>query len=187
MGLFRNMFKKSGPPDRTEEILRRHLDGDFIVFPMAESAASVKELNVIANGFSVTFPEEFVAHVCGRFPGLYVEVKEEHWPRPKPLEVGPFWSFLYGLHSFTPCSSSEDWMRLDYVARNFQEGSGLQCVPILQVVGDANYYCVDMNGAIVRYDHETNGLSVETGDFWSIFEREIVELKSRKVRKNAAL
>jgi len=74
---------------------------------------------------------------------------------------------------------------LDYVARGFQKGSGLRCVPILQVVGDANFYCVDANGSIVRYDHETNELSAENGDFWSIFEREVAELKSRKVRKKA--
>jgi hypothetical protein len=182
--MFRSFFSKNDrPPDRTEEILARHLDRDFIVFPMAESTASLQDLDAIAERFSVTFPAEFVGHLCGRIPGVYVEVKESLWPRPKLNDVGPFWSFLYGVHSFTPCSTSEDWMRLDHVAQRFQDGTGHKCVPILKVIGDANVYCVDSSGSIVRYDHETNSLSAEPGDFWTVFEREIEQLTGRKVRK----
>jgi hypothetical protein len=183
MGIFSKYFKSKAPPDRTEEILSRHLDRDFIVFPMAESSASRQELDAVAGRYSVTFPLDFVAHVCGRFPGIYVEVKEHIWPRPKSLDVGPFWTFLYGLHTFTPCSASEDWMRLDHVAEEFQKDSGHKCVPILRIVGDANVYCVDANGSIAKWDHETNELTPEAGDFWSVFEREVEELKGRKIRK----
>ena len=175
--------KEVVPNDRTTEILERHLDGDFTVFPMAEETARQSDLDRIAKQCSVNFPPEFIGHVCGRFPGLYVEVKEEIWPRAKEFAVGPFWSFLYGLHTFTPCSDSADWMRLDFVTREFQHATGLRCAPILQIIGDANVYCVVESSAIARYDHETNELSPETVDFWAVLEREIAELKSRKIRK----
>lgn len=29
--------------------------------------------------------------------GFYMEVKEEVWPRAQPLEIGPAWSFWYGI------------------------------------------------------------------------------------------
>jgi hypothetical protein len=174
------------PQDRTSEILGRYLDGDFIVFPMADGTAAPGDLKRIEEQYSVIFPPEFVGHVCGQFPGIYVEVKEPIWPRPKAFDVGPFWSFLYGLHTFTPCSASEDWMRLDFAARGFQAHTGLQYAPVIQIVGDADLYCVDKSGAMARYNHETNEMSPEAGDFWTVFEREIAELKSRKLRKVAS-
>ena len=184
MGLLQKFFGKDRvPPDQTEEIFRRHLDRDFRAFPMAESTATPLELQALGTRLCISFPCEFVSHVCGRFPGVYVEVKEEVWPRPKAYDVGPFWSFLYGLHTFTPCSSSEDWMRLDFVAERFQKNTGYKCAPVLQIIGDADVYCVDSSGALVRYDHESNALIPEADDFWVIFEREVEQLKNRKMQK----
>lgn len=185
-GFWRRWLKVDVPlEDRTEEILRRHLDHDFVTYPLAESAGSREDLKRIAKRWGVMFPLEFVAHVCGRFPGMFVEVREEVWPRPKLYEVAPFWSFLYGLHTFTPCPNSEDWMRLDFVTPAFQERTGLQCAPILKIVDDDDVYVVDESGAIARYRHETNDLTPETRDFWIVLEREITELKNRKIRKLA--
>jgi len=152
---------------------------------MAEPNAPLQDLVSLGDRYSVVFPAEFAAHIRGQFPGIYVEVKEAVWPRPKLFDVGPFWSFLYGLHTFTAAASSEDWMRLDYVAEEFQKSTGHKCAPILRLVGDADMYCVDASGCIVRYDHETNLLSPQTIDFWALFEREVEELKKRKNQKIA--
>jgi hypothetical protein len=171
------------PPDLTEEILGRHLDRDFRVFPMSDNNALADTLATLGNRFGVAFPTEFCGHVCGRFPGIFIEVKEEAWPRPNLYDVGPFWSFLYGLHTFTPCSDGEDWMRLDAVTYNFQEATGHIAAPILKIIGDADVYCVTNEGGIARYNHETNELDPETVGFWALFEREVKELKERKVSK----
>jgi hypothetical protein len=48
------------------------------------------------------------------------------------------------------------------------------------VVGDANLYCVDPNGVIVRFDHETNELEPVSMNFWQVLEHEISELRARK-------
>ena len=76
-------------------------------------------------------------------------------------------------------------MRLDEAGEKFQENTGHTCVPILQIVGDADIYCVDASGCIVRYEHETNMLSPESIDFWTLFEREVAHLKKRKMQKVA--
>lgn len=53
--------------------------------------------------------------------GLYIEATEEIWPRPKQYDAGPFWSFLYGIRTFTPSMESEDWMRLEFGGNNFMK------------------------------------------------------------------
>jgi hypothetical protein len=169
--------------DRTEAILGRHLDQEFRVFPMAESEQQISQIEAIGRELDVTYPLEFQAHVCGRFPGIFVEVKEEIWPRPEMYAVGPFWSFLYALHTFTPDFESEPWMRLDSAAAKFREDTGLHAAPVLKIVGDADVYCVDTYGKLVQFHHETLELEPIELSFWELFEREIRELRTRKDRK----
>ncbi len=166
-------------------ILGKYLDGDFRICPMAETPVSPAQIEAIGRQFGVGYPAELAAHICGRFPGVYVEVKEELWPRTKPFDVGPFWSFLYAVHTFTSAPGSEEWMRLDGAAASFRQRSGLAAAPILKIVGDADVYCVDAGAQILRYDHELNELTPANKSFWEIFEYEIAELAARKERKKA--
>lgn len=75
-------------------------------------------------------------------------------------------------------------MRLEVAAEEFQTLSGLAAAPILKAVGD-DPYCVDAAGAIHRYDHERNTLEPAAMDFWALLDREVGELKTRKLRKAA--
>lgn len=175
-------FSKSRSTDRTQEIVSRHIDDDFTIYPLGESRPLEKEVRAIADDLGVRFPEEFVAHVCGWLPGCCLLAREEVWPRPKPLDVGPFWTFLYGLQTFTPLRQSEDWMRLDVAGRQFQAQTGLAAAPILKVIGDADVFCVNKRGSLLAYNHEENSLSSTGTDFWELFEREVLELVERKNR-----
>jgi hypothetical protein len=38
-------------------------------------------------------PEEFREFTMSPLGGLYMAVREELWPRPRPYQVGPAWSF----------------------------------------------------------------------------------------------
>ena len=168
--------------DRTMEILGRHIDQDFTVYPLGEGAASADEVRALGAGFGVAFPDPVVAHLSGRFPGAILLASEQVWPRPQPLDVAPFWQFLYGVHSFTPLATSEDWMRLDLVARDFQAESGHCAVPVLKRIGDANLMCVDSNGNLFDYDHEEGGLTPIGFGFWDLLDREVRELVERRNR-----
>lgn len=150
---------------------------------MADTRTSPEQIARIGLKYGVTYPPEFIAHVCGRFPGLYVEVKEAVWPRPKAYDVGPFWTFLYAFHTYTSAPASDDWMRLDAAAEKFQTETGLAAAPVLRVVGDADLYCVDPGGAIVRFDHESNELEPVNKNFWQVLEHETSELRARKDQK----
>jgi hypothetical protein len=185
MAILNRLFGSKGPPDQTEAILDKHLDADFRVFPMAKGKASRDQLDAIGQKHGVVYPPEFAAHVCGQFPGIFVEVKKEVWPRHKEHDVGPFWSFLYALHTFTPAIESEPWMRLDDAATQLRTENGLVAAPVLRIVGDADVYCVDAQGQLVRYRHETNELEPVQGTFWDLFDREIAELRARKDKKKS--
>jgi hypothetical protein len=137
----------------------------------------------------IKFPEEYIAHLVAEGAevlgerGLYIEVKEEIWPRAKPYDVGPFWSFLYGIHTFTASKESADWMRLEIVGKQFFEETGIKAVPILRIIGDANLYCVNKYAKIIQYDHEQNIVEEIGMNFWELFDRELNELKKRKEMK----
>lgn len=186
MGLLNRIFGGGNlkpPRDETETILGRHLDRDFRVYPMADSQQTMPQVEAISRRHGIRYPVEYVAHLCGRFPGIYVEVKEEVWPRPKLYDVGPFWTFLYGLHTYTPTVDSDPWMRLDDSAKSFQSETGLCAAPILKIFNDADLFCVDAHGHIVQFIHETNELKPTNLTFWQLFEREVRELRTRKDQK----
>ena len=175
--------------DRTMEIMEKYLDGDFRISPMAPDKSTIKDINEIENKFKIKFPEEYIAHLLAEGAdilgerGLYIEAKESIWPRAKAYDVGPFWSFLYGIHTYTASKESEDWMRLDIAGKQFSEKTGINAIPILKIIGDADLYCVNENGKILQYDHEENNVEEIQMNFWELFEKELVELKERKEKK----
>lgn len=172
--------------DKTMDILEKYLDNDFRVSPMAENKSTINDIREIEKELKIKFPEEYTAHLladgvevlCER--GIYIEVKETILPRPRLYDVGPFGTFLYGLHTFTPSNSSADWMRLEVSGKRFIAETGIKAVPILKIIGDADLYCVNENGKIAQYNHEGNILNEIKMDFWELFEKELKELKARK-------
>ncbi|MDR1626198.1 MAG: SMI1/KNR4 family protein [Spirochaetia bacterium] len=175
--------------DKTLEILGKYLDKDFRVSPMARNQSTMDDIKSIERELKIKFPDEYIAHLLGegtdvlKERGLCIEVKEEIWPRAQQYDVGPFWSFLYGIHTFTPSMESEDWMRLEFAGKQFYEENEIKAVPILKIIGDANLYCVNEIGKIVQYDHEQNIVEEINMDFWELFEKELGELKKRKEMK----
>lgn len=169
--------------DQTMEIIERYLTGDFRAFPMAELRTPEDAVLSVAKQIGVPIPADVLAHLTGQFPGIYVEAKEEVWPRAKEFVVGPFWSFLYGLHTFTASPESEDWMRIDFVAKQLHDETGKKVLPVLKIVGDADIYCVNDETALVRFNHELGEFEPIDLGFFELFEREIRELGDRTERK----
>jgi hypothetical protein len=59
-------------------------------------------------------------------------------------------------------------------------------VPFLQLVGDADKYCFDSGGRIIRWSHEEpENREQEPKPFSELLTREIQELEERKNRKLA--
>lgn len=179
--------------DKTILLMNQYLDRDYSVFPMAEDKIVLQDIRNIENSLAIKFPDEYVAHLlgedCDAIPhrGIYIEVKEEIWRRPQAMAVGPFWTFLYGFHTYTASKLSADWMRLDFIGHQFMQETGLKAIPILKIINDADMYCVNEFNDIVKFNHEMNILEPTNMDFWQVWEFELKELKERKETKKSKL
>lgn len=171
--------------DRTDEILRQYLDQDFYCAAAGEQAPSKARLREVARRYGCRLPNDFLKHSTGKLGGIYVEVKEAKWPRPKPFEVGPFWSFLYAVFVFGVGTDVPDWMNMELAAKDFSERTGRSLVPCMKRVGDADLYLFDEHGKIVQWRHETDELEPFNGSFFDLFESEICDLRKRKDMKIA--
>lgn len=125
-------------------------------------------------------PRRLMSSARSRERIMYLEVKEAVWPRPAAGDVGPFWSFLYALHTYTSAPESPPWMKLKTAAEEFKDR---KVAPILCIVGDGNVYCTTAEGSIVRFQHDTGKFRPFKGDFWKLLEQEVRELYERKERK----
>jgi SMI1/KNR4 family protein SUKH-1/uncharacterized protein with HXXEE motif len=129
-------------------------------------------------------PPDFRAFTVSPLGGLYMEAREEVWPRAEMYAVGPFWSFLYAVKVFGIARDIPEWLdlRVQY-AEMKAEGFG-HLVPFLQVQGDADKYCFDAAGRIVCWRHETpEEPEVEPITFAALVVRELRALEERARRK----
>jgi hypothetical protein len=174
-----------GAKDKTEGIINLIWDREkYYLVAAGESAPSKKELKEFAAGYGVTFPSEYLAHASGYWGGLYLEVREEFWPRHKAGDVGPFWSFLYGVFVHAYGEEAPEWMQLRPAAEEFRE-MGHQVLPFLKVIGDADVYCFDEKGRIQRWCHEGDLFEEYDGTFFDVLRYEFLELEKRRERKRA--
>jgi hypothetical protein len=150
-----------------------------------DSAPSEDVLVDLFQRFGCSLPPDFLSHATNRYGGLYIEVKEEFWPRPKEFDVGPFWTFLYGLYTFNIANGIPEFMDLVIAAEGFEKDTGHQAIPFLKVISDADVYCFDKQGAVVRWNHETNDLEFANKSFYEVLDYELGELADRKNRKVA--
>jgi hypothetical protein len=124
---------------------------------------------------------EFAVHPLG---GLYMTVKEELWPRPREYDVGPFWSFLYGLLVYGLSQEAPDWLQISHAWRRMSDSGYPQWVPFLKVIGDADPYCFTPDEKIVIWRHETPEEVQEVSkSFSEVLMLEIRNLEQRKERK----
>ena len=129
-------------------------------------------------------PADFRAFTRSPLGGLYMEAREEVWPRAQMHAVGPFWSFLYGVKVFGIARDIPDWLDIRVQYAEMKEAGFGHLVPFLQVQGDADLYCFDATGRIVRWNHEVPEEPEAVPEtFPAILLREIRALEERTQRK----
>lgn len=173
--------------DQTEEIINLIWDREkYYIVTAGESAPSRDALTAFASEYGVSLPEEFIAHASSFWGGLYLEVREEFWPRHKAYDVGPFWSFLYGVFTFALSDEAPEWMQLRVAADKFRE-MGHCVIPFLKVIGDADVYCFNAKGDIQRWSHEEDIFDPVEGGFFDVLRHEFLGLEKRRKQKEALL
>ena len=163
----------------------RHYDREsFAIFACQGNEPTENDVAGFEDSIGFRLPDEFREFTMSPLGGLYMEVKEELWPRPKLFDVGPFWSFLYGLKVFGIAVDIPEMLdiRVQTLEMEAEGFSGL--IPFLQLIGDANRYCFKPSGEIVYWDHEaTDNLPTIDETFSELLLREIRELESRKEKR----
>ncbi len=169
--------------DKTEEIINLIWDKEaYYLVTAGNDAPLEREVKDFASSFGVTFPQDYLSHATGYWGGPYIEVKEQFWPRHQAGDVGPFWSFLYGLFVYAYSDEAPEWMNIKIAAKEFQK-MGHQVIPILKVVGDADIYCFNQQGKIQRYSHEEDSFEAYDGSFFDLLRQEFLELEKRRKNK----
>jgi hypothetical protein len=145
------------------------------------------DIAVFEEDVGFRLPDEFREFTMSPLGGLYMEVREELWPRPKLYNVGPLWSFLYAITVFGIAEGIPEWLDIREQYKEFKAEGSADLVPFLQLVGDADKYCFDSAGRIIRWSHEESESREEDPvTFSELLLREIHELEERKDRKNRA-
>jgi hypothetical protein len=169
--------------DPIKKALDANLDGDFSVFACGANAPKEDVLLSFEAHLGFSLPGDFRKFSMSPFGGIYIEAKEAVWPKAKPYDVGPFWSFLRGVMTYGFASDTPDWLDIRKQTHDFQQSSGQKLVPFLKIIGDANIYCFDERGKVCRWDHETGETKLIEKSFEDVFAEEVAELKKRKERK----
>jgi hypothetical protein len=150
------------------------------------SEPSLKDVAAFEKKIGFAFPAEYRRYLCHPLGGLIVEVHEELWPRPKAWDVGPAWSFAFGVYAYTLCSAAPDWLSMQTAWAEMCEQGHPELVPVLRVACDADPYCYTKKGKLVIWRHETpDEPDAFDGDFFDALAYELGELEQRKDRKLA--
>jgi hypothetical protein len=175
-------FKKQNRIDY-EKILVNYVDGDFRLEAAGKDAPSNDEIKKFEKKYGIRLPFDFKDFSTSSLAGIYVEIKAEVWPRPKPLEVGPFWSFPYGFMVFGLAANTPELMNLEMQSNIFQREISKNFIPFLKIIGDPDVYCFNRSGLIYRWDHELGDFNRIDMSFVQVLDFELGELKARKLKK----
>ena len=58
---------------------------------------SEHDIKKFVHQYGINLPADFREFTMSPLGGLYMEVREEIWPRAKQYDIGPFWSFCRGI------------------------------------------------------------------------------------------
>lgn len=177
-------FKKRDKVDYFH-IMEKHLkSGEYQVSSCGkDDIPTKKDIIQFEKYIGYRLPNYFRNYSMSWLGGLYVAVKEEIWPRAKAYEVGPFWTFLYGLIVYGFASDIPDWMDIKKKTEAFRIESESNFTPFMEVICDADIYCFGEDSLIYRWCHETNEFNKIDRNFVELLDYELHELDNRKEKR----
>ncbi|MGN5108358.1 hypothetical protein ACTG18_08835 [Aeromonas hydrophila] len=168
--------------DKTRELILDIWDDDYYIVAAGDQAPTKNEVINLGEKYGVNFPEDYISHAMGDLGGFFIEVKEELWPYAEELSVAPFWEFLRGVYSYSYSEDAPEWMKISIAAEQFKD-QGHKVIPVFKVWADANVYCYNEEGRLVKYLHEENTFERVDKTWFELIEHELNELAERKNRK----
>ena len=187
LSFLRKKTPDADPLQPIYDYFRSYDKASYSIFACQDSQPTESDILSFEREIGFRLPNDFRNFTKSPLGGLYMEVREELWPRPKLYEVGPFWSFLYGLKVFGIASDIPEWLDIRHQRANFANAGISELVPFLQVCGDPDPYCFDRDGRIICWHHDMpEQRDPEEVTFADLLMREILALEERNKEKLAA-
>ncbi len=157
------------------------LDEDFQAFVGSHNPPSEAMIVDVERLLGVHFPAQYRAFLT-EWGAMELEVKEDVWPRPKPFDVGPAWSFDYGFLILGIGSDIPEHLDVASVTEELRREMGLApgIVPFLRWVGEGDYYCFDRNENVCYWSAEEGTCEIQQTNFIKTVIRYIDELSANK-------
>ncbi|PPA31319.1 hypothetical protein C3737_03850 [Aeromonas jandaei] len=168
--------------DNTRELILEFWDDDYYIVAAGDQAPTKNEVVTFGDRYGIKFPDDYISHAVGELGGFFIEVKEELWPYSEVLAVAPCWEFLRGVYSYAYSEEAPEWMNIYIAAEQFKD-LGHKVIPVFKVWADANVYCYNEYGRLVKYLHEENTFECVDKTWFELIEHELNELAERKNRK----
>lgn len=182
--LFHRQTTKPDPLQPIYDYFRSYDRASYAVVACQGNEPTEEDVCAFERVLGFRLPNDFREFTKSPLGGLYIEVREELWPRPKLYEVGPAWSFHFGIKVFGIAADIPAWLDIREQRKKFQTEGFTDLVPFLQLCSDADPYCFDRDGRIFRWSHETpTEREFEKISFSELLMRELHELNARKEKK----
>jgi hypothetical protein len=115
-----------------------------------------QDLEKISRQLGFEIPSIYQAFLlkCG---GFYIAAKQELWPQADlggGLQTAPYWTFLHGFYVLGVGETVPPDMRLVEATKQLREQGVTDLLPFMQRTLEADCWCFDREGRIVRWDHE---------------------------------
>ena len=170
--------------NRVEDWVRNRDRHAYTVVAQQGAEPTVDDVATFEKAIGFEFSDEFRDYLVHPLGGLVVEVVEKLWPRPKEFDVGPAWSFCFGLYAYSLSPEAPEWLSMQKAWDGMRVKGYPQYLPVLRLAGDADRYCLTKSGDLVIWRHETPDTpDAFDGDFLDALTYELTELEGRKNRK----
>ena len=158
---------------------------DFEVYSAKGCEPSEADIQRFEEQIGFRLPEEFREFSKSYLGGIYMAAKAAIWPRPKAGDVGPFWSFLYGLIVFGFAEEAPNEIRIQHQIEEFTSNFGTRSlVPFMRQIGNADCFCFDKTGQVFDFSHEDpDNPRLQETSFSDLLMQEIRALEERTHRK----
>lgn len=163
--------------EEIEQFFRTFDPAVYRVMAGGRNAVTEERLAEFEQALDFRFPEPFRQFTLSPLGGLYIEVREELWPRPQAGDE-PGWRDQFGLKVFGLCAPIPEWLDLrEEVLRLPEQEADL--IPIMALVGCESRFCYDLDGALLQWSPD-GARSLVGLDFAELVMRELGALEARR-------
>ena len=111
---------------------------------------SEQDIRDFEDQYNIKLPAEFREFTMSPLGGLYMEVREELWPRAKAFDVGPFWSFCRGIIVYGIADGIPEFLDIRVKTKELRQEGFEGLIPFLSVIGNGDeIFCFDKNNIFV--------------------------------------